>query len=72
MLKRSSTQSKVSSRHCLERPFGHETFPVDGLDLWIPPIIQIRTEKCLAINPVVIEEADRALTELAFLGIMTD
>lgn len=61
-------QRKVSSRHRLQRPLGHESFPANRLHFSISLIIQVRTQKSLSVDPVVIEKTNEALKALVFLS----
>ena len=59
-------QRKVSSRHRLQRPLGHESFPANRLHFSISLIIQVRTQKSLSVDPVVIEKTNEASKALVF------
>lgn len=60
-----SAQRKVSSRHCLQRPLGHESLPANWLDFSISLVVQVRTQESLSVDPVVIEKAYGASKVLA-------
>lgn len=60
----SGIESEIRSGQLLQRPLLHVILPIDRLDLRILCIVELWANKCLSVNPVIVEEPGRVFVSI--------